>query len=204
MNEKFFELPQDKQTRIINAALEIFSQNDYKRASTEQIAIKAGISKGLLFYYFHNKKALYLFLYEYAENLMKENIINSHFSEISDFYKLCEYAAECTFKMLQSNPYIMNFFIRGFYSQKEDVSDELNKKIPVITSDIFPSYFKDIDFSKFKSDIDPQDILQMLTWMTDGYLHEKQRDNSPSEIGDLMQKYRTWTTILKKASYKEE
>jgi AcrR family transcriptional regulator len=203
MNEKFFELPQEKQLRIINAGFEIFSQNDYKRASTEQIAIKADISKGLLFYYFHNKKTLYLFLFEYAEKLIKSYVFDSHFSEISDFFELCEYAAECKYKLIQKNPHIMNFVVRGFYSQKEDVTAELNKKMQIAMSGL-SSYFKKIDFSKFKSDIDPQDILHMLTWLTDGYIHEKQRDTSPLGMSDLMKEYRTWTAILKKASYKED
>ena len=56
MNEKFFALPEEKRQRIINAAMEVFGKNEYKRASTDLIAVKAGISKGLLFYYFHNKK----------------------------------------------------------------------------------------------------------------------------------------------------
>ncbi|WP_432764423.1 TetR/AcrR family transcriptional regulator [Hungatella hathewayi] len=56
MNEQFYDLPQEKQMRIINAGLEVFSKNDYKHAVTDEIARKAGISKGLLFYYFHNKK----------------------------------------------------------------------------------------------------------------------------------------------------
>ena len=49
MYEKFLELPADKQQCIINAAMEIFSKNDYKRAVTDDIAAKAGISKGSLF-----------------------------------------------------------------------------------------------------------------------------------------------------------
>ena len=52
MNEKFFELPEEKRLRIINAGFEIFSQSDYRHASTERLAAQAGISKGLLFYYF--------------------------------------------------------------------------------------------------------------------------------------------------------
>ncbi|MDZ5010942.1 TetR family transcriptional regulator, partial [Clostridium perfringens] len=44
MNEKFFELPIEKQRSIINAGFKVFSQNDYKRSSTEDIAIYAGIS----------------------------------------------------------------------------------------------------------------------------------------------------------------
>ena len=55
MNEKFFALPEEKRHQIINAAIEVFSKYDYKHASTDLIAAKAGISKGSLFYYFHNK-----------------------------------------------------------------------------------------------------------------------------------------------------
>ena len=66
MNEAFFALPEEKRQRILNAALEAFAKHEYKKASTDDIAAKAGISKGLLFYYFHNKKELYLYLLEYA------------------------------------------------------------------------------------------------------------------------------------------
>lgn len=64
MNEKFHQLPEEKQLAIFNAAMEVFAQNDYKRASTDDIAAKAGISKGMLFYYFQNKRTLYLETYD--------------------------------------------------------------------------------------------------------------------------------------------
>ncbi len=56
INEKFYELEKEKQDKIINAAIEVFAKNDYKNVVTEEITYKAGISKGLLFYYFKNKK----------------------------------------------------------------------------------------------------------------------------------------------------
>ena len=64
MNEKFFSLPEEKQQAIINAGLRVFSQNTYKKSPVSEIAKEAGISKSLLFYYFRNKKELYLFLWE--------------------------------------------------------------------------------------------------------------------------------------------
>ena len=77
MNEAFETLPQEKQMRIINAAMEVFACNEYKRASTDDIAAKAGISKGLLFYYFHNKEALYLYVYEYCRRITTEQILDT-------------------------------------------------------------------------------------------------------------------------------
>ena len=45
MNQKFFDLPEEKQQRIINSALTVFSKYDYKKASTDEIVRLAGISK---------------------------------------------------------------------------------------------------------------------------------------------------------------
>ena len=52
MNEKFFELKKEKQDRMINAALKVFSQYGYNHASTDEIVKEAQIIKGLLFHYF--------------------------------------------------------------------------------------------------------------------------------------------------------
>ena len=62
MNEKFFSLPIQKQEAMINAGFHVFSQYPYKKSPMNEIAAAAGISKSLLFHYFHNKKELYLFL----------------------------------------------------------------------------------------------------------------------------------------------
>lgn len=64
--EKFEELSQEKQRRIIDAGMEVFGRYEYKKANTEDIAAKAGISKGLLFYYFKDKKSFYMYLFQYC------------------------------------------------------------------------------------------------------------------------------------------
>ena len=45
MNDKFFDLKQEKQDRMINASLKIFSRGGYRHASTDEIVKEAGISK---------------------------------------------------------------------------------------------------------------------------------------------------------------
>ena len=158
MNMKFYELPAEKQLRIINAGFEVFSQSEYKKASTEDISVKAEISKGLLFYYFHDKKSLYLFLFEYGANFIKDHVIDDYIFEITDFFELCAYAAERKVQMLQKSPFIMDFIMRAFYSQNEAVSDDVRKKVNDETAKIFASYFSNIDYSNFRQDTNPKDI----------------------------------------------
>ena len=89
MNEQFFHLPEEKQQAIINASLEVFATHEYKKASTDDIAAKAGISKGLLFYYFHNKKSLYLFLYDYTKKLVTDQVIDTILMKSLIFLSFC-------------------------------------------------------------------------------------------------------------------
>ena len=70
MEPKFLALDQDKQDRILNAAMEEFARNGYKNTSTNKIVKQAGISKGLLFHYFSNKKELYLMIVRLLRRLV--------------------------------------------------------------------------------------------------------------------------------------
>lgn len=204
MNEKFFELPEEKQQKIINAGFEVFSKSEFKKASTEDIAAKAGISKGLLFYYFHDKKTLYLFLYDYAEKLLTESVVDAHFTEITDVFEMLEYAAGRKYAILQKSPYVMDFVMRAFNSQKETVSDELNRRFQKKAAEIYATMLSNIDFTKFRDGMNPMEIIQMLSWTADGYLHERQRQEKEFDLDALMMKYREWSAIFKKLAYKEE
>lgn len=204
MNEKFYTLSEEKQQRIINAAMEVFSKYEYKKASTDLIAAKAGVSKGLLFYYFHNKQEMYLFLYNYLMEIMKGQIVDREFETISDFFELLEYAARKKVRILQKNPYIMDFSLKAFYSEKEAVSCNL-KKIHSTQEDImYQIYFKNIDTNKFKEGIEPDKVYKMLLWMADGYMHYLKMSGHVVDAGTIWQEFQEWTGMLRKWVYKEE
>lgn len=60
--ETFFNLPDDKRQRIIDAALDEFASQPYHQASLSRIVAKADIAKGSMYQYFANKFDLYLYL----------------------------------------------------------------------------------------------------------------------------------------------
>lgn len=88
VNDKFYSLSEEKQQRIINAALRIFAQNPYKKANTADIAAAAGISKGLLFHYFGNKQTLYEYLFRYGNDVMRGHISELLPPDESDFFEI--------------------------------------------------------------------------------------------------------------------
>lgn len=73
MNEKFLKLKEEKQEKILKAAISEFAYTGYDRASTDNIVMNAKISKGSLFNYFINKQGLYEDVIEYIiAKLQKE------------------------------------------------------------------------------------------------------------------------------------
>ncbi|EDS73580.1 TetR/AcrR family transcriptional regulator [Anaerofustis stercorihominis] len=202
INEKFYSLEEEKQLRIINAAMEVFSKNDYNRAVTDDIAAKADISKGLLFHYFKNKKTLYMFIYQYAMKLVSDNIDQSEIGKITDFFDLLDYGAEIKINLLEKNPFLMDFCLRCFYNDKELISDEINEQLAELYEDSFELYFSNLDLSKFKRKEDVYEIYKMSIWMCDGYMHEKRMKHEKVNIDELLVEFNKWMEIFKNNFYK--
>ena len=204
VNEKFYTLPKEKQTKILNAAMEVFARNEYNRASTDLIATKAEISKGLLFYYFHNNKELYLYVYNYVEKVVENAVVDDTFAKITDFFEMLEYSASVKARLMKENPYILEFATRAFFSKKEEVSEDLNRINSEQIDQLYQQYFKCIDYSKFRDGIDPLYLYKMLVWMTDGYMHQAEQSGIKLEVDTIQQEFHQWVHMMKNMVYKEE
>ena len=204
MNERFKELPEERQRAVLNSAMEVFSKYDYKKASTDLIAAKAGVSKGLLFYYFHNKKELYLFVYEYSKNIITGSVLDSKLFEITDFFELITYVTMQKVKLLTETPYIMDFLFQSFYSDKTDILDDLKATIIQEIEDNFDAHLSNTDFTKFKKNVAPGKVFKMLTWLLDGYLHEQRMSGNTLCLDEIEKEIIYWLELFKGVAYKEE
>lgn len=109
MNEKFFDLKKEKQDRMINAALKIFSMRGYQFASTDDIVKEAGISKGLLFHYFGSKSGLYSFIYDYSVRFMSMELRAAVDAEETNFFTLYKQIETGRLQALKNYPCMQLF-----------------------------------------------------------------------------------------------
>ena len=105
MNTRFFELPEERQAAMRNAGLEVFAKQNYAKASMEEAARLAGVSKALLFHYFENKRGFYLYLYEYATGLMIREMSAAHDYSETDFFNILINAQLSKIAILHAHPY---------------------------------------------------------------------------------------------------
>ena len=115
MNERFYALPPEKQQAIINAGYRVFSQNSYKNSPMSEIAAEAGISKSLLFHYFHNKKELYLFLWDKCAETTIEFLTRYGCYGQTELFESMERGMRAKMEIIRLYPDMGNFTIKAFY-----------------------------------------------------------------------------------------
>jgi len=166
----FHSLEEEKKTRIINAAMEEFAEKGFKRASTNAIVERAGIGKGMLFYYFGSKDELFDFLVEYTIEFGKSHYLRDlSYSETGDFLERCIKLTEIKRKVLNDFP-VVTKFMESLYLPG---NDEQFKKFQIYVEEIYNSVRKNLydnlDYSLFREDIDPQNTVKYIKWLMDTY-----------------------------------
>ena len=172
MNSKFFELPAEKQQRIINAGFRVFSENSYKKSPMSEIAAAAGISKSLLFHYFLNKKELYMFLWDKGAEITMKYLNDYNCYEPTDLFEMMERGMRAKFRIMEEYPYMAAFTVKAFYEKDAEISVEIQKS--------YRKHF-DIKAANALTALDPEDFVPGLDlkmmyremyWASEGYLWE--------------------------------
>ncbi len=211
MHEKFKLLNPEKRDRIINAAMQEFSEKGFKNASTNEIVKKAGISKGALFHYFSSKQELFEFLYHYSSDVMVE-IMESQIDNMpDDVFERWIAFAKLKMGVAVQYPNLADFMQRTFKDDTTDVQKLIKEEFARFSKDFSQKVYQGIDLSKFKPDVDVQKALQTIWWVLEGYALTKQQESiNLTQARDaefqqgLIDEMESYLAILRKSFYQEE
>ena len=201
MNDKFFALPREKQDRIINAGFHVFSRNSYKKSPVQEIAVEAGISKSLLFFYFRNKKELYLYLWRRVEELVLETLDNSDIAGTKDIFDMMYQSLKIKVTLIKDYPDIMNFSVKAYYEDDPDVRDDIRKRVNPYTNLTTNKRMPHLDPKDFKEGLDLGKMYREIYMASEGYLWQvsQQRNiNADRVIRDYKEMVDFWRVLFLK------
>ena len=170
MNDKFYALPIEKQNRIINAGFRVFSRNSYKKSPVQEIAAEAGISKSLLFFYFRNKKELYLFLWKKVEELVTAALTSEVPGEAEDLFEGMLRSLRIKAKLLKDYPDILNFSVKAYYETDPEVRNDVRKVVNPYTGLATNRRTPELDPKDFKEGLDLEKMYREIYLASEGYL----------------------------------
>lgn len=140
---QFLEIRNERKQIIMDAALEIFAELGFHNTSMNQIAKKAGISKGLIYNYFESKDELMSEIVKsaYTFILHRFNLDN----EKPDYRNIIEFV-EKTFELIDENKEFWRIYF--LVSMQEEVLPHVQRSI----GDVMIPLTKDLEkvFRKMK------------------------------------------------------
>lgn len=186
----FFELSDEKKTRILHAGLTEFAEYGYENSSTNRIVKSAGISKGSLFQYFSTKEELYFYILdmvteEYIADL--EEAASSLSTEL--FARIREYAlAEFTWYIRHPEP--AKLIIHAFTCYHSELYPKILTRYSIQEDTLFRKVLAAVDSSQFLWD--KSKTIQVLKWFLKGFNEDFTigiKDNTDMDLEVIKNEY---------------
>lgn len=172
MNDKFFLLPEEKQQAIINAGFKVFSRNSYRKSPMSEIADAAGISKPLLFHYFHNKLGLYLFLWEEAAQTTTDFLNRYGCYEKTDLFEMMSAGMQAKLQIMKKYPDMTGFVMKAFYEKEPEIRLAIQESYQTHFHRKAYRALQKLDPEQFIPGLDLKLMYREMYWASEGYLWE--------------------------------
>ena len=178
---KFLSLPQEKQNRIVNAAMTLFGEVGYKKAYISEIASDAGISKALIFHYFGSKKGLYSYLVYYTGKIVMTEAQHERDTANKDFFDRA--ITTINFRLALKSRYpAMNSFIESVYKEDEPEVEEDINRLKAIATDMHSKVELGInETALLKDGINPIHVVELVEKYTEGIVYSYHTGSSIDE-----------------------
>ena len=207
MNDFFENLDDQKKERILNAAIAEFAYKKYEDASTNNIVMSAQIGKGMLFRYFGNKKNLYLYLYQYAREVMDQEVYSRIDMESGNLPMILKQLARLNLETFKRHPSITDFIAQCNRELSTEVFDDIQKIRKEhgikVKEDILD---KNLDMRLLKPEFRNHQTLKLIRWELDGYFTDikntyRGKNLEELPIDKIMKDYDNYMDIVCKAFY---
>ncbi len=168
----FFNLPEEKQRRVLETALEEFSEKGYQGASINLIVSKLGIAKGSIYQYFNDKKSLFLYIFEYAVELVRRRLkqVKQETREAQTFERI-RHSLLAGVDFIKGHPYIYRGYLKILFDREVPFRQELLKKIRLFSSEYLTSLLTEgRERGEIRKDIDLETMVFLLDAVMDRFL----------------------------------
>jgi len=206
--EAFEKLSDAKKEKIIKSSMEVFAEKGYVNASTNDIIKKAGISKGILFHYFGNKKNLYLYVLDRTLEIAVEKISTGNGTASPDLFERISATGMMKLRLALEEPLNYRMIFTTFINTPDPIKEAVQDRYKKLYGVAMKMFFDGLDLSKIRSGVDPNKAIEVILLFLEGYQAKYieawkniSADEALASMDKLMEESRVYFDILKKGIY---
>lgn len=163
---------EDSRSRILYAALELFSKKGYVGTSIDDIAKKTEMTKGAIYWHFSDKLDLYATVHEFVYDEYKRRVIEPLMG-LNDPQEKLERLIVKALQFYRDDPFISSFYATSFHEGHYALSPKMLSKIKEVYREdrelISQIILDGIQRGQFLK-LDPKVVASVLVASLDGIL----------------------------------
>ena len=171
---KFEQLPEEKQSRIVNASISEFAEKDYETASMNTVVNQAGISKGSLFNYFKTKSVLYDHIYQLALGEVKLYLRDVRDETIDlSFENRLSKVVDSGVLFITEHPRLARIYFRLVYSGDSPNREKIVNELQAMSDDYLGNIIQDaMDRNELNPNLDKSQSVFFLDAVLNRFLKD--------------------------------
>jgi TetR/AcrR family transcriptional regulator len=170
--ENFERTRAEEQERILQACIQQFAHHGYQGASTNAIVRQAGIPKGTLFFYFGNKKNLYLYVIDYAVKRYVEAMdrmeAEREAQPPSDLFERLLARGRLRMRFAVQEPALYRLFFNAFLHTPPEISAEIEARYADYAAESARRLYNGLDCSRFRPDVQVEKAIALVDLVLEG------------------------------------
>jgi TetR/AcrR family transcriptional regulator len=161
-------MPDGRRAALTTAAIKEFATAGYRAASTNRIVEAAGVSKGLLFHYFGDKRGLYVeAVLSSVTELMRRFDERLGPTSHDLFDRLRQYAL-AKWTLIEEEPSVFAFLQEAMTDPPVELRAALQAATAEITASMYARLFQEIDTGAFRPGVTVEQAMHLISWTFDG------------------------------------
>lgn len=168
----FHNLPEDKQARIIEAALTEFASKGYPQASLNAIVARAGIAKGSLYQYFPDKQGFFLYIFDFAIALVRRVLVEvKEKTAEGDFFTRLEQSLWAGVRFIRQYPQVYALYLKILFDPQVPQREGLLRQVRQFAADYLRSLVRQgIARGELRADLPLETTIFLVDALLDRFL----------------------------------
>jgi AcrR family transcriptional regulator len=183
-----------RRERVVNAAWEVFARFGYQKASMQDIASAAGVSKSVLFKYHQSKENLYRAVFRLAADTVAEADAEAKAGRVENetVFAAMRRTVDARMRLFARAPYVYAFSYAAAYDAdplaRELVQAEFSR--PGVRGG-------EAAYTGLRKDISPGQAKQMIFWISQGFLGDELAQGM-AQPETLKREFAEWIDLMER------
>ena len=202
--------PDDRRARILDAALTEFSDKGYAAASTNAIAERAGVAKGLVFHHFGSKEDLFVAVADDVIAGLAPIFEKTMREAPPDLFARVMAWTDAKLRLMRDDPRRLRFFVGAFADAPDEVRARARAHSESLMQGLLPRLIEGIDTSRLKAGVSAPDLLEALWTLSVGFertalpLLQSAKGKGDQVLASLLGRAKRLFSLLKGGAYHDD